>query len=414
MRLGLVVLALLVAGCAAPPQIQPPAPAQSLGTPLPNALLVHAGCGKYGCFEPSLVFLPTGEALLVNSFAGPVWALATTGNATSLGAVPLPAGAFPVGATGAPIADGLLQQGPDGRTYYTALHGQGLAAALYGHNAVQVASSPNGGRTWDRNLLLPVEGPNFMGPGSDRQWLAFGPAPELYLSLTTVGTVTRVAHSADGGLTWSPFVLVEAGQPMVGFGPAGPGVVLPDGSFCLARSSGLTSGTLRVACSRDHGASFQMTEADPRGGAFMPATAATPDGALHVAWLVGGEARLTTSVDGGRSWQPTVVLRRGVSQVPLAITSRGQDVLVHGYSPEGEAQLPWLATVGPNGTAWTRSATVVHGTQSSDAGFGVHVVSSDFAALALDPEGRPWAALADLHADLLAAARLDEAPWDPA
>ncbi len=103
-------------------------------------------------------------------------------------------------------------------------------------------------------------------------------------------------------------------------------------------------GRLWVSRSTDGGASFSEpvhVAGDDERPARAPALDVDADGDVHLAWTVGEDAaadiRVSTSTDGGRSFeQPLILSGAGHADAPkLTADSRGRLHLVYGESPDG-------------------------------------------------------------------------------
>jgi hypothetical protein len=188
-------------------------------------------------------------------------------------------------------------------------------------------SSSDGGKTWtgvDLPLPPPI-GTNGIRFGSDPT-LAFDSKGNLYYGYIVVffgsgnginGTEMAVAKSTDGGKTYPAvtFFSFEGGsnhfndKPMI-TADANAGSPFKDNVYIAwdAASGGSTGGGIRVATSRDGGASFTVTRADdPQGpGRSIGAVPFVgPNGELYVAWndYLANTIEFNRSFDGGRTWE---------------------------------------------------------------------------------------------------------------
>jgi len=202
--------------------------------------------------------------------------------------------------------------------------------------------SSDGGKTWggtDLPLPPPI-GSNGVDFGSDPT-LAFDSSGNLYYGYIVVffsakfsavnGTQMAVARSQDGGRTWPQVTFFEfnGGQnhfndkPMIAT-DANVGSPFRDSVYLAwdAALGGSPSGGVRVARSRDGGATFMTTRIDdPSGpGNSIGTTIATgPKGEVYVAWndIAANTIAFNSSFDGGVSWgAPRVIAAK---QIPFDI-----------------------------------------------------------------------------------------------
>jgi hypothetical protein len=194
--------------------------------------------------------------------------------------------------------------------------------------------STNGGASWGGvDLPLPPAiGTNGFDFGSDSS-LAFDTLGNTFYSYIVVffsaghgasinGTEMAVAKSRDGGKTY-PFVnffSFSSGEdhfndkPMVTTdkNTASP---FRDNIYVAwdAASGGSSGGCIRVATSRDHGASFTVVRADDPGGPGRSIGAVPfvgPDGVVYTAWndIAANTIAFARSSDGGTTWErPNIV-----------------------------------------------------------------------------------------------------------
>jgi hypothetical protein len=176
--------------------------------------------------------------------------------------------------------DAIIETGPEGRIFYSAL----------GPYGIHVASTPDAGATWDRNTLVPAGRP-------DRQWLAFGHGHVFLTWKDELGLM--MSRSGDGGQTWDlPRVVVEGDSVA-----AGRAVVLPGGRLCVAahRTVDGQRNTL-VACSDDLGMTFDLHEvAPPRPILTMFPMLAHDGDALWASWRDVADQVAASSRDEGRT-----------------------------------------------------------------------------------------------------------------
>jgi hypothetical protein len=204
--------------------------------------------------------------------------------------------------------------------------------------------SGDGGKSWggvDLPLPPPI-GANGVDFGSDPT-LAFDTRGNVYYGYIVVffsanfgginGTELAVARSADGGKTYPDvtFFSFEGGEnhfndkPMIttDVNPSSP---FRDNVYIAwdAASGGSTSGGIRVATSKDHGATFTVTRADNPQGPGR-AIAAVPfvgtNGELFVAWndYAANTIAFNRSLDGGATWDRQSVISSKVIPFDIRI-----------------------------------------------------------------------------------------------
>ncbi len=346
----LVALAiLLLSGCSGPavaPDLQPQAPADRAWTTLDSTLKCSYFC------EPS-VAVDAGGLILARS-EGRMALSADDGRTWSPRDPPPVSQAAPPGAF---QNDGLVQAGPDGRFYFSALitvYNAELQAILL--DGLQVASSGDAGETWDADVYLSVATtPRSPGLGADRQWLTFGAPGEVYLSYQQVPALLvyhpvlspaafllpsppgdlMVAASADGGRTFSEFRNAvppdqEGETQIIGAGAVSGGRLFVPYLRFGARDEAA------VAVSDNGGASFRAVPVGPPGD-FFPRLAAAADGTLHMAWkTVEDDVVVASSADGGEIWTPATAWSAG-----NATSSPWMSV-----DAEGALDVVWLEALG--------------------------------------------------------------------
>lgn len=185
-----------------------------------------------------------------------------------------------------------------------------------------LAWSDDGGETWEKNAAAGCG-----MPGHHFQKLTGGPPPAgvvtrgypsvLYYSATSLrspdpmdpaglivgGTGSDVSVSLDGGLTWSDSVPVHPPTPG-GYSQAGPVAVGPDGS---AWSPAQTDAGVRIARSIDAGATWELVaeldEAGYQPYGSDPSLAVDAGGSIHLLHPSRESIPvLRSSQDGGRTW----------------------------------------------------------------------------------------------------------------
>ncbi len=204
--------------------------------------------------------------------------------------------------------------------------------------------SGDGGKSWggvDLPLPPPI-GANGVDFGSDPT-LAFDTRGNVFYGYIVVffsanfgginGTEMAVARSADGGKTYPnvTFFSFEGGEnhfndkPMIttDVNPSSP---FRDNVYIAwdAASGGSTSGGIRVATSKDHGATFTVTRADDpqgpgRGIAAVPFVGT--NGELFVAWndFAANTIAFNRSFDGGATWDRQSVISSKVIPFDIRI-----------------------------------------------------------------------------------------------
>lgn len=342
MRRRLLVLALLalaaaLAGCVGNESGLESASSGtgSGGAPSPNgtlgfqdAVTAMSEC-TFSCYEPTVAVDSQGRIFVAEhstwNETGPQvvhegmgLVRSTDGGATfeTVGAPPLPEAAPPTSYA----FDGLVQIGPDGSLYFSAVVADwyNLAGAVYG---IQVARSDDGGQTWATNTFVSIaEDHGQATVDADRQWLAFGGPGTVYLTYAHLKAPLGVFihRSDDRGETWSDASVVANGLERgngtgLRGGQAGNPVVDSQGTVYVPMTwSTRDSGELRsvhVAVSEDGGETWRYHEAfrAPRAGSYFPMLTVDGEGRLHLAALSGEGLMVTTSTDGARSWTDPVM-----------------------------------------------------------------------------------------------------------
>ena len=200
--------------------------------------------------------------------------------------------------------------------------------------------SANAGASWGGvDLPLPpATGTNGIDFGSDPS-LAFDTLGNTFYSYIVVffgagkgtsinGTEMAVARSGDGGKTY-PFVnffSFSGGQDHFNDKPMittdkNTSSAFRDNVYVAwdAASGGSTGGGIRVATSRDHGASFSVVRADDPNGpgrAIGAVPFVGPDGTVYAAWndFAANTIAFARSPDGGTTWvRPSIVSTKTAS-----------------------------------------------------------------------------------------------------
>ncbi|MHB8633781.1 MAG: sialidase family protein [Thermoplasmatota archaeon] len=307
-----LLLALLVAGCTTTPLPVPHEP------PAPTSVVVLPHC-SFDCYESSTAVDGAGRILATTGFGDHI--ARSTDNGTSwsdLGPIPLPPGA----AAGAIGEDSWLTTGPDGRIYYVTP----LSAPASPLISLQVAATADAGATWDPNLLIALNGPGHdAAVATDRPWLGFGGNGTVYLSYNNLATGIWLAHSANGGRSFSPLIPVTGQLGNVGPAAAGPPVGDASGNLYLPyvrTLAGTTSEGLAVAVSHDHGVTFQSV-AVAASANWFPILSRSPNGLLWLAFNDGnGNLEVTHSQDAA-TWSPPETLSTHIAVSPWVAAARG-------------------------------------------------------------------------------------------
>jgi hypothetical protein len=203
--------------------------------------------------------------------------------------------------------------------------------------------SSNGGASWG-GVDLPLPPPktksgfNF---GSDPT-LAFDSSNNLFYGYIVVhfgggnginGTEMAVARSVDGGKTYPTvsFFGFENGtnhfndKPMI---TADANAISPfrDNVYIAwdAASGGSIGGGVRVATSRDHGATFSITRADDLSGpgrSIGASPAVGPNGEVYIAWndYKANAIVFNRSFDGGQTWGVPVSVSAKILPIDIRI-----------------------------------------------------------------------------------------------
>lgn len=211
-----------------------------------------------------------------------------------------------------------------------------------GAQALNVAVSVDGGRTWNESVL---PGLTLIGGGPwDRAsdpWVEFGPDGDVYfaslvLNETNPDNAILVSRSADGGFTWGD--PVEVASSRVDFNDKealtvdtfadsryrGRIYVAWDINVADASGQDVISQDLVVARSNDGGASYKTARLVRRGQTNIGAVPRVgPDGTVYLVWAGrrGGDDTLrlyfSRSRNGGRRWSaPRTIGILGSGGVP--------------------------------------------------------------------------------------------------
>jgi len=323
--------------------------------------------------EPHLAVDPTNPARMIAGWHQDRW---STGSAQSLGAAYTPDGGvswsrvvipFTRCAGGQPRTSGDYQRGsdpwisfgPTGTAHYMAL----VSNHTGNQNAMTVARSADGGRTWSAPVVIarsPAEDPTQVSLFHDKNTLTADPydASRVYATWTLfrAGVTSLVfSRSTDGGRNWSPAVpiatlgTVERSEKAY-FRQGAQIVVLPDGTLINAFFRNIfdnRTGTFRteqaILRSTDQGRHWERvdrpvaafisgTAVDPelgvpvRDAAGLPSIAVNrANGLLYLAWqdrqanslgLVG--VYMARSSDGGVTWSAPVRVNQGTADVVQA------------------------------------------------------------------------------------------------
>lgn len=376
---------------AAPASPEPEAaPASAEASPDPAGFLppvaATTACGG-ACFETTVATDPAGRIFAMGARTGDIGVSSDGGQ--TFESVPSPP--IPGGLPGSPgQSDAILQVGPTGALYYSAL----VRAAPDVFVGLQVAISDDGARTWRANLMLSPATPPGITLAPDRQWLGFGADGVVYLAYNQRPSGVWVARSDDGGETWGPFV--DAAPPALrggAFGQAGPPVVDAGGRVYVPATS--FDGPIRIFWS-DDGVVWRWSDAvgeAGRAGAWFPILAVGADGTLHLAtWYAGAPYALafvgeddsvllvSSSRDRGATWSAPVEWGRNVAAGPW-ILSEGSGMAVAWYRAAGSMRELVLARGDASGLV---EEVVAQGGLAE----GARGANTDFAHAAFLPDGR--------------------------
>ena len=275
---------------------------------------------------------------------------------------------------------------PDGTAYQIAL---AFNSQRNGDNAILVARSTDGGRTWSNPVTLKRDG---AASFNDKEAITADPTDARYVyavwdRLTGNNGPTWLARTVDGGATWEPARNV--------YDPGANSqtinnqiVVLPDGVLVLffteIANVGAPNIRLRIMRSADKGATWSapitiaanqsIGTVDPetgtaiRDGSILGSIAAGRDGTLAVAWqdarFAGNhdDIAFSRSTDGGLTWSATACMSCGTSAPALlpAVAVRDDGVIgVAYYSLRANTPDPntlptvYMLATSSDGVTWT-------------------------------------------------------------
>lgn len=311
---GALLVALVLAGCAAPAATLDVPAREAEGRLDFSAPVDVARCTGGRCFEPSVAVDPLGRVFVTDASARLHARLRP-----ELPFVALSPPAVPGASIG---GDGHVQVDPLGRLWLSS-----LARTRGGDDAdaVWLARSDDGGLTWPLNAVHALPG------RVDRQWLVF-PEGELILTYNDLDAGIRAATSTDDGATLGEAALLAPGAHV-----HGQGVAARDGRVLVPYFDYGSAPAFRLAV-REAGAWTVDTLVGPPGE-FFPALAETADGFV-AAWRGAEEELLVATSSDARAW--TAPER---------------------WSIEGERLVasPWLASGGSLAVVWpsTRGAPEV-------------------------------------------------------
>ncbi|MES2155538.1 MAG: sialidase family protein [bacterium] len=281
--------------------------------------------------------------------------------------------------------DNLVQTDSQGRLVFSAMvsdwfpNGQ---HAYFNTVGLQVAVSPDSGRTWSSNVLVTI--PALAAPLHDRQWLAFGPDNVMYLVFQQIPTGIWAARSDDGGSTFQTAMPVATHADRLYVRASGLPAVDHDGRLVVPYFAVLdptttdteASATVRIAVSTDKGLTFTQTivAVEPSDHGAWPTVVADDGNGLHLSWASATEGVLVAhSADHGATWTAaTAWVKEGVipEQTWMATTPQ-KTLLVAWYAKDGNGHVLRLARGGanyadPQEEAITMSPKLAGGQPSTD------------------------------------------------
>ncbi len=223
--------------------------------------------------------------------------------------------------------------GPDGTVHQIAVASTGGVFADGSSNAVLVARSTDGGRTWGAPTALIRDGPSAF---NDKETITADPndARFVYAAwdriLPSGGGPATFARSINGGVSWEPArAIYDPGSTEQTIGNLirvlSDGTVVNLFAHLIGSDENLSAAFLEVIRSTDRGATWSapirvasffphgavdpVTHEQIRDGAIVPQMAVAPNGALYVVWqdsrFSSGNhdgIALSRSTDGGLTW----------------------------------------------------------------------------------------------------------------
>jgi len=360
---------------------------------VPTAGVAHTGAEV----EPSIAVNPTNPNNLIGAWQQDRW---SNGGARGLGSAYSLDGGGTWTRTSVPFSrcsggdyeratDPWVTFAPDGTAYQIAL---GFNSQRNGDNAILVARSTDGGRTWSNPVTLKRDGAaNF----NDKEAITADPTDPRYVyavwdRLTGNNGPTWFARTVDGGATWEPARNLYDPDPNSQT-INNQIVALPDGTLVLffteIANVGAPNIRLRVMRSADKGATWSapitiaanqsIGTVDPetgtgiRDGSILGSIAAGKDGTLAVAWQDSrfsgnhDDIAFSRSTDGGFTWSAPLRVNGGSAALTApallpAVAVRDDGVIGIAYydlrantaDPNTLPTLYWLAT-SSDGVTWT-------------------------------------------------------------
>jgi len=295
------------------------------------------------------------------------------------------------GGSDARATDPWVAIGRDGAVFVIAITSTGGVFEANSSNAVQVARSNDGGRTWLTPVTLQRDGSGFF---SDKETITADPTDSRFVYavwdrlVQGGGGPTMLARSTDGGLTW------EATRAIHDFGDAAQSIgnlvrVLPDGTlvnmymFLHGDEDSVDQALVQVIRSTDKGVTWSapITVSDFRGlgarspggvtvrdGSIIPQMAVAPNGSIYITWQdsrftgVRDAIAISRSTDGGLTWStPTRVNSGTATAFTPQVHVRADGVVGVTYfdfrSDPGTGALAdyWLARSADSGATWTEA-----------------------------------------------------------
>lgn len=350
MRAPLVLVGLLLAGCAAPTPDRD-------GIPAPTA-------DALGILPPVPVSMdwPGAEPVVAVASDGTVYTEGVGG--TGRGNVNKVWRSDDDGATWVDITPAALGQERSNDGFVAVGNGDRVYAANVYSLTFQVFRSDDKGATWvplnvprlpalmhrhwivpvgERTVHVSVEGlpPGFLP--------AFGGQDALDPVQGTPNDGMWYMRSDDLGQTWSRPIHID---PQVNFAGQGPMVVSPDGERLYipryedeagAFTPTYQKGHWYLLASEDGGRTWErreMFDLTSELSTAVPGLAIDAEGALHFVWSqeVAGSSRvhLATSTDGGRTWSAPRQLTQSGTQAMAWVATRGTDLGLMWYAADVE------------------------------------------------------------------------------